>query len=53
MAAPIFDLHHRVAASVTVPVPVVRFNSEKENIIEPALKAAADSLSRLLGFQKS
>ena len=53
MAAPIFDLHHRVAASITVPVPVVRFNSEKENIIEPALKTAAESLSRQLGFQRS
>jgi type IV secretory pathway VirB9-like protein len=27
--------------------------SEKENIIEPALKAAAESLSRRLGFQRS
>ncbi len=53
MAAPIFDLHHRVAASITVPVPVVRFSLENEKIIEPALRAAAESLSRLLGFQRS
>jgi len=53
MAAPIFDLHHRVAASITVPVPVVRFSSEKEKIIVPALREAAESLSRQLGFQRS
>ena len=51
MAAPIFDLHHRATASITVPVPVVRFSSEKEKIIEPALRSAAESLSRQLGFQ--
>ena len=53
MAAPIFDLHHRVAASITVPVSVVRFSSEKEKIIEPALREAVESLSRQLGFQRS
>ena len=53
MAAPVFNLHHRVVASITVPVPVVRFNSEKEKIIEPALRSAAESLSRQLGFQRS
>jgi DNA-binding IclR family transcriptional regulator len=53
MAAPIFDLHRTVAASITVPVPVVRFSSEKEKIIEPALRAAAESLSHQLGFQGS
>jgi DNA-binding IclR family transcriptional regulator len=51
MAAPIFDLHRSVAASITVPVPVVRFSSEKEKIIEPALRNAAESLSHQLGFQ--
>ncbi len=53
MAAPIFDLHHRVPASITIPVPVVRFSSEKEKRIEPALREAAESLSRQLGFQRS
>lgn len=53
MAAPVFDLHHRVTASITVPVPVVRFSSEKEKIIEPALRKAADSLSRQLGSQRN
>jgi len=53
MAAPIFDLHHKVTASITVPVPVVRFSSEKEKLIEPALRAAAESLSRQLGFRIS
>jgi len=51
MAAPIFDLHNRVAASITVPVPAVRFSSEKEKIIKPALRTAAESLSHQLGFQ--
>ena len=51
MAAPIFDLHHRATASITVPVPVVRFSSEKQKIIEPALRKAAESLSHQLGFQ--
>lgn len=51
MAAPVFDLHRKVAASITVPVPVVRFSSDKEKIIEPALREAAESLSHLLGFQ--
>jgi DNA-binding IclR family transcriptional regulator len=53
MAAPIFDFHCHVTASITVPVPVVRFNSEKEQIITPALKTAAESLSRQLGFQRT
>ncbi len=51
MAAPIFDLNRSVTASITVPVPVVRFSSEKEKIIEPALRNAAESLSHQLGFQ--
>jgi DNA-binding IclR family transcriptional regulator len=53
MAAPVFDLHWTVTASITIPVPVVRFSSEKEKIIEPALREAAESLSRQLGFQGS
>ena len=51
MAAPIFDLHRSVTASITVPVPVVRFSSEKEKLIEQALRDAAESLSHQLGFQ--
>ena len=53
MAAPIFDLHRTVTASITVPVPVVRFNKDKEKIIEPALREAAESLSHQLGFERS
>jgi len=53
MATPIFDLHRRATASITVPVPVVRFSSEKQKIIEPALRNAAESLSHQLGFQES
>ena len=52
MAAPLFDLHRDVSASITVPVPVVRFNAEKEKIIEPALRGAAESLSHRLGFRR-
>ena len=53
MAAPVFDLHRAVAASITIPVPVVRFSSEKEKKIEPALREAAQSLSHQLGYQES
>ena len=53
MAAPVFDLHRKVVASITVPVPVVRFGSDKEKRIEPALRKAVESLSHQLGFQGS
>ena len=53
MAVPIFDLHRSVKASITVPVPVGRFSSEKEKIIVPVLRHATESLSRRLGWQES
>jgi len=51
MAAPIFDLHGRVVASITVPVPAVRFGKKKEKTIAPALRDAAKTLSHRLGFR--
>lgn len=51
MAAPVFDLHGRVVASITVPVPAVRFGKKKESIIAPALREAVKTFSHRLGFQ--
>ena len=53
MAAPVFDLHGCVAASITVPVPAVRFGKEKEKTIAPALREAVETFSHRLGFQGS
>jgi DNA-binding IclR family transcriptional regulator len=51
MAAPVFDLHGSPVASITVPVPGVRFDREKRKTIAPALRETAKSLSHRLGFQ--
>jgi DNA-binding IclR family transcriptional regulator len=51
MAAPIFDLHCAVVASITVPVPFVRFGEEKEKTIAQALREAVQTFSHRLGFQ--
>ena len=53
MAAPVFDLHGCVVASITVPVPAVRFGKEKEKSIAPALREAVKTFSHRLGFQGS
>lgn len=51
MAGPVFDMHGRVVASITMPVPAVRFSRGKEKIIAPALREAVKTLSHRLGFQ--
>ncbi len=52
MAAPVFDLHGSPVASITVPVPSVRFVREKEKTIAPALREAAKTFSHRLGFRE-
>lgn len=50
MAAPVFDLHGNVAASIVVPIPSIRFTSKKEKIVERVLRKASVDLCHQLGF---
>jgi len=50
MASPVFDLHRRVAASIVLPIPTVRFSLEKEKKAGEILRRSAMDLSRQLGF---
>ena len=49
MAAPVFDLYSCVVGSILVTLPIIRFVTEKEKIIEESLREEAQRLSRLLG----
>ena len=49
MAAAVFDMHGKVAASIHVVAPSIRFNARKENLIADALRRAAAELSYRLG----
>ncbi len=50
IASPIFNLYGDVAGALTVTLPGVRFNSERRQLIEPALRSAAAEISQQLGF---
>ncbi len=50
MAAAIFDMHGKVAASIHVVAPSIRFSAHKEKLIADALRRAAAALSNRLGF---
>ncbi|MBW2207845.1 MAG: IclR family transcriptional regulator [Deltaproteobacteria bacterium] len=50
LAAPVFDFHGQVVASVVVPVPAMRFTKERQKDIERALRSGAMELSHLLGW---
>ena len=51
IAAPIFDLYGIVVASIVVSMPDIRFNDEKEILIERLVKEAARTISQKLGFK--
>lgn len=50
IAAPIFNLHREVTASIVVTLPTERFKPDRRRIIEPRLRSAAAEISRRLGF---
>jgi len=52
MAAAVFDMHGKVAASIHVVAPSIRFSASKEEVIADALRRAAAELSNRLGFSK-
>ena len=51
IAAPIFDLYGIVVASIVVSMPDIRFNDDKEILIERLVKEAARTISQKLGFK--
>lgn len=50
IGVPVFDHTGRVTASLSVPIPAVRFNRPKERLVGDALKKAANLLSKELGY---
>jgi DNA-binding IclR family transcriptional regulator len=50
IASPVFNRHGKVAGSLTVTLPKVRFSNENRRFIEPRLVAASSEISRRLGF---
>ncbi len=50
MGVPIFDSRRQVVASLSSPIPKMRFTPEKEKLMEDSLKKAGKMLSRELGF---
>ena len=50
MACPVFDLYGCVVASIVLPIPTIRFTSEKEKRAEKVLLHASIELSHQLGF---
>jgi DNA-binding IclR family transcriptional regulator len=50
MAAPVFKNDGQIVAAIAQPIPSMRFNNKKKEIIEQSLKKASKDLSRKLGF---
>ena len=50
MGVPVFNNEHQVTASLAIPIPKMRFTPEREQLVEKALKEAAENLSKELGF---
>ncbi len=53
IGAPVFDLTGAPVAALSVSVPTVRFNSKRESAVANAVRKAADTLSRQLGYGTS
>jgi DNA-binding IclR family transcriptional regulator len=53
MATPILAPGNRVAGSIVVPVPALRFSPQKEAAIEKALRQGAAALSDRLGYDRT
>lgn len=50
MGVPVFNNERQVVASLAIPIPKMRFTPEREQLVEEALKEAANNLSKELGF---
>jgi DNA-binding IclR family transcriptional regulator len=50
IAAPVFDYHKEVIASITISAPSFLLNSQKEKNFENKLTAIAGKLSRMMGY---
>jgi len=50
MALPVFGFDGLVAGSIVVPMPSIRFNRQKEKVIERGLRDLSLQMSRQLGF---
>ena len=50
IASPVFDLYGHVVASIVLPIPTIRFSTEKEKMAGEILRMSAMELSRQLGF---
>ncbi|TAK82759.1 MAG: IclR family transcriptional regulator [Betaproteobacteria bacterium] len=53
IGAPVFELTGAPVAALSVAVPTVRFNPKRESAIINAVRKAADTLSRQLGYGAS
>ncbi len=51
LAGPVFDNEGRVTASVVQPVPLMKFNPDKERLIRQVIREACARLSFDLGYQ--
>jgi len=52
-SAPVFDLYGRVLAALTVITPDFRFDHQKKERVEHALRQASAGFSKQLGFGKN
>jgi DNA-binding IclR family transcriptional regulator len=49
MALAVFGLDGQVAGSIVVPMPSIRFNRQKEKVVERGLRDLSLQMSRQLG----
>lgn len=49
IAAPVFGLYNKVIASISLPFPKSRFNSQKKKLIEKTLRDSSAKISRKFG----
>lgn len=52
-AAPVFDMHGKVVAAISVSLPISRLTNEREKGLEHLIKEASRTLSQKLGFISS
>lgn len=49
-AAPVFDMHGKIIAAISVSLPISRLTEEREEELENLIKRASETLSQKLGF---